>query len=190
MIFSPSSGCVSITSRSAGVSGPGFERMSAGIPILPMSWKSAPSSSRLSAFESSPSPRPTLTARSVIQRACEDVYSSFASSAFASASTVEMKVSSRLWKLPAFAIASFAWCATPSSRPSLRSTSSRSSTSAERQPMRPSKTSCAMRTALCFCGTPSICASSSARRTNALPRSSISAARRPSKRYAASASLS
>ena len=33
---------------------------------------------------------------SVIQRACDDVYSSFASSAFASASTVETNVRSRL----------------------------------------------------------------------------------------------
>ena len=33
---------------------------------------------------------------SVIQRACDDVYSSFASSAFASAATVETNVRSRL----------------------------------------------------------------------------------------------
>jgi len=39
---------------------------------------------------------------SVIQRACDEVYSSFASSAFASASTVEKKVPSRLSKLRAF----------------------------------------------------------------------------------------
>ena len=38
---------------------------------------------------------------SVIQRVCEEVYSSFASSAFASASTVETKVPSRLSKLRA-----------------------------------------------------------------------------------------
>jgi hypothetical protein len=41
-------GCVSTISRSSGVSGPGFERIVSGMPILPMSWKSAPSSSRFS----------------------------------------------------------------------------------------------------------------------------------------------
>ena len=41
----------------------------------------------------------------MIQRACEDVYSSFASSAFASASTVDRNVRSRLSKLEALAIA-------------------------------------------------------------------------------------
>src|SRR5215207_7814966 len=56
------------------------------------------------------------SAMSVIHRACEDVYSSLASSALASASTVERKVSSRLWKLLAFWIASFAWCAIPARR--------------------------------------------------------------------------
>ncbi len=74
-----------------------------------MSWKSAPSSSRLSAVPSRPSSPPTRSARSVIQRAWDEVYSSFASSAFASASTVERKVASRLSKLPAFVIASDAW---------------------------------------------------------------------------------
>jgi len=45
---------------------------------------------------------------SVIQRAWDEVYSSLASSAFASASTVERNVRSRFAKLNAFAIASFA----------------------------------------------------------------------------------
>ena len=84
------------------------------MPILPMSWKSAPSSSRLSALRvEAELAADARAAMSVIQRACEDVYSSFASSALASASTVERNVSSRLSKLPAFAIASFAWCAMP-----------------------------------------------------------------------------
>ena len=91
MIRSPSSGCVSMIARSSAVRRPGFERISLGMPILPMSWSSAPSSSRFSARSPRPSSRPTRSARSVIQRACDDVYSSFASSAFASASTVETK---------------------------------------------------------------------------------------------------
>ena len=61
---------------------------------------------------------------SVIQRACDDVYSSRASSAFASASTVERNVRSSPSKLDAFAIASFAWCASPPSSSSSRSPSS------------------------------------------------------------------
>ena len=40
----------SMTSRSSVVSGPGFRRISDGMPIFPMSWKSAPSSRRFSAF--------------------------------------------------------------------------------------------------------------------------------------------
>jgi hypothetical protein len=81
-----------MTARSSAVRRPGFDRIAAGIPILPMSWKSAPSSSRFSAGPSRPSSEPTFSARSVIQRACEDVYSSLASSAFARASTVEKNV--------------------------------------------------------------------------------------------------
>jgi len=50
---------------------------------------------------------------SVIARECDDVYSSRASSAFASASTVDRNVCSRFSKLDAFAIASRAWCAIP-----------------------------------------------------------------------------
>ena len=60
---------------------------------------------------------------SVIQRACDDVYSSFASSAFASAATVETNVRSRLSKCSALSIASFAWCARPASSASWRSSS-------------------------------------------------------------------
>ena len=56
----------------------------------------------------------------MIQRACDDVYSSRASSAFASASTVERNVRSSPSKLDAFAIASLAWCASPPSRSSSR----------------------------------------------------------------------
>ena len=56
----------------------------------------------------------------MIQRACDDVYSSRASSAFASASTVERNVRSSPSKLEAFAIASLAWCASPPSRSSSR----------------------------------------------------------------------
>ena len=115
MILSPSSGCVSISCRSSSVSGPGFSSTEFGIPILPMSWKSAPSSSRFSVSPSRPSSRPTRSAVSVIQRAWEDVYSSRASSAFASASTVERNVRSSPSKLDAFAIASFAWWARPPS---------------------------------------------------------------------------
>jgi hypothetical protein len=44
---------------------------------------------------SKPIASPTRSAMSVIQRVCDEVYSSFASSAFASASTVETNVSSR-----------------------------------------------------------------------------------------------
>ena len=73
---------------------PGFVRIADGIPILPMSWNSAPSSRRFSSLGSSPSSTPTLSAMSVIQRAWDDVYASFASSAFASASTVETNVRS------------------------------------------------------------------------------------------------
>jgi len=58
---------------------------------------------------------------SVIQRACEWVYSSFASSAFASASTVERNVRSSSPKADAFEMASLAWLAMPP-----RSSSSRS----------------------------------------------------------------
>ena len=88
--------------RSSGVSGPGLRRMLAGIPIFPMSWKSAPSSRFLSERESKPIIVPTFSAVSVIQRVCDDVYSSFASRALASASTVETNVASRLSKLLAF----------------------------------------------------------------------------------------
>ena len=109
MILSPSSGCVCMIARSSAVRRPGFVRIVVGIPILPMSWKSAASSRRFSVGASRPSAVPTSVAMSRIQRACEDVYSSFASSAFASASTVEKNVPSRLSKLPAFVIASFAW---------------------------------------------------------------------------------
>ena len=108
------------------------------MPSLPMSWKSAPSSSRFSERVSRPSPSPTRSDRSVIHRACEDVYSSFASSAFASASTVSRNVVSRLWKLPAFVSASFAWCATPARRRICRSVNSPSSGAATAmQPSRP-----------------------------------------------------
>jgi hypothetical protein len=69
-------------------------RISEGIPILPMSWKSAPSSRRFIASRSSASSRPTRSAMSLIQRACDEVYSSFASSAFASVATVETNVRS------------------------------------------------------------------------------------------------
>ena len=105
---SPSSGCVSISSRSSSVSGPGFVRIAAGMPILPMSWNRAPSSTRFSASCPSPSSSPTFTDMSLIQRAWEEVYSSFASSAFVSASTVERNVRSSLSKLSALASASFA----------------------------------------------------------------------------------
>ena len=94
--------------RSSAVSGPGLSRMLAGIPIFPMSWNSAPSSSCFRAWESKPRLVPTFNAVSVIHRVCEEVYSSFASSAFARASTVETNVVSRLSKLPALVIASFA----------------------------------------------------------------------------------
>ena len=77
----------------------------------------------------------------MIQRACDDVYSSRASSAFASASTVERNVRSSPSKLDAFAIASLAWCASPPSRSSSRvpySTSGRAATAIA--PQRPSTT--------------------------------------------------
>jgi hypothetical protein len=61
-----------------------------------MSWKSDAYSSRFIATGSSSSRRPTPSAASRIQRACEEVYSSLASSALASDSIVEMKVRSRL----------------------------------------------------------------------------------------------
>ena len=83
-------------------------RISSGIPIFPMSWNSAPSSTRFRVGASSPSSLPTFTAMSLIQRACEEVYSSFASSALASASTVERNVRSRLSKERALVRASFA----------------------------------------------------------------------------------
>ena len=57
---------------------------------------------------------------SQIQRVCDDVYESFASSAFASASTVERNVRSSVAKLPAFVIASRAWLAIPASSSSSR----------------------------------------------------------------------
>ena len=95
-------------SNSSSVSGPGFWRISDGIPILPMSWKSAPSSRRFSASRSSSSSRPTSSAMSLIQRAWDDVYSSFASSAFASVATVETNVRSSPSKCSALSIASFA----------------------------------------------------------------------------------
>ena len=44
-IRSPITGCASITFRSSAVSGPGFIRMLSGMPILPTSWRTAPSSS-------------------------------------------------------------------------------------------------------------------------------------------------
>ena len=139
MIFSPSSGCVSISARSSSVSGPGFSSTEFGIPILPMSWKSAPSSSRFSVSLSSPSSSPTRRAVSVIQRAWEDVYSSRASSAFASASTVERNVRSSPAKLEAFAIASFAWWARPPTSSSSRSPKSTSAGAATAiAPQRPS----------------------------------------------------
>ena len=73
-----------------------------------MSWNSAPSSTRFRVAASRPSSLPTLTAMSLIQRACDEVYSSFASSALASASTVERNVRSRLSKERALVRASFA----------------------------------------------------------------------------------
>jgi hypothetical protein len=85
-----------MTLRSFGVSGPGFSRIVVGIPILPMSWKRAPSSRRLSASWSRPELAADFERHVVIHRAWEDVYSSFASRAFARASTVEKNVSSRL----------------------------------------------------------------------------------------------
>ncbi len=63
---------------------------------------------------------------SVIQRAWDDAYASFASSAFASDATVETNVCSRLSKFSALSIASFAWWARPASRRSWRSSRSRS----------------------------------------------------------------
>ena len=85
---------------------------------------------RARAASSSPgrarSSRPTSSATSVIQRAWDDVYSSLASSAFASASTVETNVRSRLSTCSALSIASFAWCARPASSRNRRSSSSRS----------------------------------------------------------------
>ena len=60
-----------------------------------MSWKSAPSSTRFSVAVSSPSSSPTVTDMSRIHWACVDVYSSLASRALASASTVERNVRSR-----------------------------------------------------------------------------------------------
>ena len=75
---------------------------------------------RFSWSPSSPSSRPTSIAMSQIQRACDDVYESFASSALASASTVERNVRSSVAKLPAFVIASRAWLAIPPSSSSSR----------------------------------------------------------------------
>ena len=66
---------------------------------------------------------PTLTAMSLIQRACDEVYSSFASSALARASTVERNVRSRLSKERALVRASFACAAMPASRSSRRPSS-------------------------------------------------------------------
>ena len=88
-----------------------------------MSWNSAPSSTRFRVGASRPSSLPTLTAMSLIQRACEEVYSSFASSALARASTVERNVRSRLSKERALVRASFAWAAMPASRSSRRPSS-------------------------------------------------------------------
>ena len=74
---------------------------------------------------------------SLIQRACDDVYSSFASSAFASVATVETNVRSRPSKCSALSIASFAWCARPARSLSCRSTMKRSPTVATSAPTRP-----------------------------------------------------
>src|SRR5579862_3298316 len=71
MILSPSSGWVSTIRRSAAVRRPGFERMPVGMPILPMSWRSAPSSSCFSVRSSRPSASPTRSERSLIERARE-----------------------------------------------------------------------------------------------------------------------
>ena len=86
-------------SRSRGappaVSGPGLARISAGIADLA---DVVEERAELDALQrrlvERRARRPTRSAMSVIQRACEDVYSSFASSAFASASTVARKVRS------------------------------------------------------------------------------------------------
>ena len=77
---------------------------------------------------------------SVIQRAWDDVYSSLASSALASASTVERNVRSRLSKLCAFATASLTWWATPARRRMLRSSKPLSSSSS-RTTMQPRRSS-------------------------------------------------
>ena len=119
---------------SSSVSGPGLVRISSGIPIFPMSWNSAPSSTRLRLAASRPSSLPTLTAMSLIQRACDEVYSSFASSALASASTVERNVRSRLSKERALVRASFACAAMPASRSSRRPSSVSPGRQGEREP--------------------------------------------------------
>src|SRR4029077_4430260 len=74
---------------------PGGGGAPACVPFCPVSGRPAPVSSRFRPRLSKSSSSPTRKARSVIQRACMEVYSSLASSAFASASTVETNVCSR-----------------------------------------------------------------------------------------------
>ena len=95
-IRSPSSGCVLISVRSSSVSGPGLSRIEFGIPILPMSWKSAPSSSRFSASYVEAELAVDAEEVSVIQWACEEGVLVPRLERVRGASTVERKVRSRL----------------------------------------------------------------------------------------------
>ena len=103
--------------RSSGVSGPGLQQDARRDSDLADVVEERPELELFQQLRVEPSVAPTFNDVSVIQRVCDDVYSSFASSAFARAATVETKVASRFSKVPALVIASFAWCASPASSP-------------------------------------------------------------------------
>ena len=88
--------------HSSSDSGPGLARIASGCRSCRCRGRGRRARGASGPWRRSPSSLPTCRAMSVIQRACEDVYSSFASSALASASTVERNVCSRLSKLDAF----------------------------------------------------------------------------------------
>ena len=96
MIRSPSSGCVSMIARSSAVEATRLgEDLARDADLADVVQERAQLEPLEPALVRDRARDRHWKARSVIQRACDDVYSSFASSAFASASTVETKLRSR-----------------------------------------------------------------------------------------------
>src|SRR2546429_453944 len=85
---SPTSGWVFMTVHSSSVSGPGLLRIDSGTRTLPMSWRTAPSSTLRTASRSRSSSAATATASRTTSSVCWLVTASFASSALESEASV------------------------------------------------------------------------------------------------------